>query len=1443
MADKLSINIDVEQAKAALKSLDAAFAAMSATATSSVSKASSAISRLNSALGAMKAIDGSVLTSVSALNQSLANLNAVSLSGLSASITELNAKASALSNLATNLNSVANSASGISQAAGAMNQAASAANGLGSAGNAARTSTDGLGRSAAQAHRSVVSLGTELLNSGGYMLGLGVSAGNVAARLSELQGTGLGVSGVLRELTSSFGALGTAAIVVAGAAAGFSLLYSAVSSVLQPIIEVGTAFNNFKIAIDAIDGNGAGAPTFEALIGVAQRTAQNLQTLSKTYLGFRAATESAGMSAAQSMRVFEQFNVGLRALGADSVKTEKAMLALTQMFSKGKVQAEELRGQLGDALPGALTYAAQSMKITTAELDALMKSGSLIATDLIPKLGEFLELKFGDAIAKQVASATGQIGLFQTAISLLQYSVSNGLMGGVLGGFAAGLASINNALNSDSLRAFASAVGDLAGVLLAALGGAIGGFIQGLTFIADVVTGAVSAVMNFITPLQLMAQYITQNNVAMGLVSGAFTALGAAVGGAVAAIAAYNVTLVAGKVATMAYTAVATLAAGATRLLTTSFQSFGGGWIAVITGVVSALGVLAPMLSSTLREMGGWRGVIGELTGATAQLATTTQVVARSMSAFTAEVSKAPASIMSAANSFFSLEEAQKRAKNEMDILDFKIKDVQDTMKQHADSVKDMENKGREHARGIQEEIQGLEAQRAALQSNTRFMKEFGVSTAGSKSQIADINETIRGLKESLQDSNIAMQDRVARENEYRDTLQNTSAAYEAQKQSLQTWGYALDSTGVSIARQLVLLGNSKEQAAATAQQYSFLVQSVEDYASALENEAKRLEAQSQLSTTMIQNLEAERTARVNKLREGGAEASIIAEVNKQYDSNISKLQTSVAENIKNAAALETVRRVHLGMGSAMELSTQVAEEFSKKFGVTVDPVETLNTATTKLADGLESTGTASKDAGAGADKLKKSAAGSGEQLRKAGQSAGTAATNIEKVGTVLSTTKEKFTEAQTSLDAISGALQGAGTGALNMSTNIPLASAAIASLAEVVPTVNAVLQPLSNYIGKIAKGATDVVTKLPEVSGALVEMGDAASPVAPPIKDIADSMGVISGAADGITKTKEAFATFLGAILESKDSLETATKNLSGLAAAAASIYGGFEKAVEGGDKFISALDRVDSAVGDTITRMDDLRKAAERAFAAIQKASGGNSEGGDGTATSSSQREGGYAGDRLETQRTDLSKFNDAPHFAEGTANTSRYLSKVAGGGIPSILHPNEAVIPLSRGRKIPVDLNIAAPTSSVLPPEYDARSDDMSLLARSIADLADATDGIAAMNAAPSMRDLTAVVPEYTVNVNVESPQYPEVTAPVIPPQARQTSDGLFGEKTPAADTTGGRSRDRSERESTQARTQVINFNVQTSDVDSFNRSKDQMHRDLRKKIDRANRRAKS
>lgn len=62
----------------------------------------------------------------------------------------------------------------------------------------------------------------------------------------------------------------------------------------------------------------------------------------------------------------------------------------------------------------------------------------------------------------------------------------------------------------------------------------------------------------------------------------------------------------------------------------------------------------------------------------------------------------------------------------------------------------------------------------------------------------------------------------------------------------------------------------------------------------------------------------------------------------------------------------------------------------------------------------------------------------------------------------------------------------------------------------------------------------------------------------------------------------------------------------------------------------------------------------------------------------------EGGYSTSPVASAMVPGAAFHHAPRFSEGG---------VTSGGIPAVLHPNEAVIPLSRGRKIPVEMGDSA------------------------------------------------------------------------------------------------------------------------------------------------------
>lgn len=99
----------------------------------------------------------------------------------------------------------------------------------------------------------------------------------------------------------------------------------------------------------------------------------------------------------------------------------------------------------------------------------------------------------------------------------------------------------------------------------------------------------------------------------------------------------------------------------------------------------------------------------------------------------------------------------------------------------------------------------------------------------------------------------------------------------------------------------------------------------------------------------------------------------------------------------------------------------------------------------------------------------------------------------------------------------------------------------------------------------------------------------------------------------------------------------------------------------------------------------------------------------GGIATAVLGAFEEGGISTAPVGTASMPLSAFHNVPHFAQGTANTS---------GIPAVLHPNEAVIPLSKGRKIPVEMQEggAGATSINMPQVFNITSPDADSFRRS-------------------------------------------------------------------------------------------------------------------------------
>jgi tape measure domain-containing protein len=114
--------------------------------------------------------------------------------------------------------------------------------------------------------------------------------------------------------------------------------------------------------------------------------------------------------------IFTGLAMGMTALGGSSENFEGALLAVSQMASKGTVSAEELREQLGERLPGAFGIAERAMNMTEAELGKAMQKGEIFASDFLPKFAAELQKTFGQEAANNADSFVANINRQNTAL-------------------------------------------------------------------------------------------------------------------------------------------------------------------------------------------------------------------------------------------------------------------------------------------------------------------------------------------------------------------------------------------------------------------------------------------------------------------------------------------------------------------------------------------------------------------------------------------------------------------------------------------------------------------------------------------------------------------------------------------------------------------------------------------------------------------------------------------------------------------------------------------------------------------------------------------------------------------------------------------------------------------------------------------------------------------
>ncbi|EEW2353211.1 phage tail tape measure protein [Escherichia coli] len=299
---------------------------------------------------------------------------------------------------------------------------------------------------------------------------------------------------------------------------------------------------------------------------LADKTGLNISEGLSSYAKFAAGAQGS-MSQEQTQELFGNATAMSRLMGLSNDELNGILKAFEQMASKGKIQAEELRGQLGDRMAGAFKLFAEALGMTATELDKAMKDGKILSSDTLPKVAKQMGLMIDKAggwaeVAKSTQTALGKLannwddtmvkifsgsqdelnGFLSSMSSLLsEMGMSSSIAGDAIGGLIdmlkAGVDDIrifNNHLEGWILQTkkFYYALDDTKRKLLDEVGDGFINFVKGLAIALSAKTlfSATTGVMNLtraITTLGTRANQVA-GQVATGKLKGVAGGVGSA---------------------------------------------------------------------------------------------------------------------------------------------------------------------------------------------------------------------------------------------------------------------------------------------------------------------------------------------------------------------------------------------------------------------------------------------------------------------------------------------------------------------------------------------------------------------------------------------------------------------------------------------------------------------------------------------------------------------------------------------------------------------------------------------------------------------------------------------------------------------------------------------------------------------------------------------------
>ena len=277
----------------------------------------------------------------------------------------------------------------------------------------------------------MASLGSAYVTIRGDIAGLKTDLNKA---MDQIKGIETKTDAATRSMSSSFGKVESAIKTMSVAMGAFAAAAGALA-VAKDFLDAGIAAEMLGKKLQAATGSIEAAGNAQKFLRTeSERLGLVFMDQVKSYSSLAAAARGTTLEGKETEKIFTAVTTASTALGLSADETSGALRAIQQMMSKGNVQAEELRGQLGERLPGAFNMASEAMGVTTKQLNKMLEMGEVLAVDLLPKLADVLINKYGAAATEAADLTQANINRMKTAWTDLKVTIIEEFMPAISSG-------------------------------------------------------------------------------------------------------------------------------------------------------------------------------------------------------------------------------------------------------------------------------------------------------------------------------------------------------------------------------------------------------------------------------------------------------------------------------------------------------------------------------------------------------------------------------------------------------------------------------------------------------------------------------------------------------------------------------------------------------------------------------------------------------------------------------------------------------------------------------------------------------------------------------------------------------------------------------------------------------------------------------------------------